>query len=98
MPSIVMREINATFGAGTIIDGRRKLPSQPCSISSGPPGPRATRPIQLRPPCDNIPPGLRLPALGLEPGRFQIAYGASPPRRTDRRYRDACLSALEHPR
>ena len=41
---------------------------------------------------------LRPSALGLEPGRSQIAYGASPPRRAERRYRDACLSALEYPR
>ena len=41
---------------------------------------------------------LRLPALGLEPGRFQTAYGAAPPRRTARRHRFARLSALEDPR
>ena len=41
---------------------------------------------------------LRLPALGLEPERFQTAYGAAPPRRTARRHRFARLSALEDPR
>ena len=56
-------------------------------------------PAQLgRSNSDHRVPISRQAALGLEPGRFQIAYGASPPRRTDRRYRDACLSALEYPR
>ena len=39
MPSIVMREINATFGAGTIIDGRSTSPSLACVSLSGPSDP-----------------------------------------------------------
>ena len=50
--------------------------SQPCGISSEPPGPSATRPLLPPTTLCHYPAGLRPPALDLEPGRFQVAYGA----------------------
>ena len=67
--------------AGTIINGRRRLPSQPCSISSGPPDPRATCPFHPPTTVCQYHARLRLRALGLELGHFQIAYGVAPPPR-----------------
>ena len=61
-------------------------------------GDNGSTPLQAPTAVCQCPAKLRLPALGLEPGRFQTAYGAAPPRRTARRHRFARLSALEDPR
>ena len=43
------RSRTGTCGAGTIIDGRRGLPWQPCESSSGSSDPRETRPLRSSP-------------------------------------------------